>query len=103
MRLGDFRRSTSAFNYRISWNAIDSTSSRFADFSEEFKSFIFLLWVLKVLGCSFLKLFAEIIELIQYFCLLINKAIVVFHDSTILGENFLGKFFYFLGIFILLG
>ena len=103
MRLGDFRRSTSAFSSRISWNAIASTSSRFADFFEEFKSFILFVWVLKVLGCSFLELFAEIIELIQYFCLLINEAIVVFHDSTILGIFLAGNFFDFLGIFISFG
>jgi hypothetical protein len=48
-------------------------------------------------------LFAEIIELIQYFCLLINEAIVVFHDSTILGIFLAGNFFDFLGIFISFG
>ena len=61
------------------------------------------MWVLKVFGGTFLELFAEIIKLVKDFCLLINEAIVVFHDSTIWDIFFWGKFFYFLGIFILLG
>ena len=95
MSCGDFRRSTSAFSSRISWNAISSTCSRFiCDFSEEFESFIGFVCILKLLGGAFLKLFTKVVKFVEDFCLSIQVSIVVFHDSTIQVKIFWAIFLY---------